>query len=135
MSWGHNLNPFKPNRISHFYQLDQSISILRAVGWYFQFYSNFIRTFCKQIVETQIRCPILWHLVWVCTVCLCPAKKDVKLKWVNRLKFKVNPAMFEMKVYLQCMPTKGIYSNYRNFLITPCIYQTDMRVDGRVPND
>ena len=28
--------PFKPNGISH-YQLDQSISVLRVVGWYFSF--------------------------------------------------------------------------------------------------
>ena len=30
-------NPFKPNEISHYYQLDQSISALRVVGWYFSF--------------------------------------------------------------------------------------------------
>ena len=28
------LNPFKLNGISHCYQLDQSISVLRVVGWY-----------------------------------------------------------------------------------------------------
>ena len=31
----HLLNPSKPNGISHSYQLDQYISVLRAVGWYF----------------------------------------------------------------------------------------------------
>ena len=30
-------NSFKPNGISHCYQLDQSISVLRVVGWYFSF--------------------------------------------------------------------------------------------------
>ena len=30
-----NLTPFKRNGISHYYQLDQSITILRVVGWYF----------------------------------------------------------------------------------------------------
>ena len=30
-------NPFKPNRISHFDQSDQSIFILRDVRWYFIF--------------------------------------------------------------------------------------------------
>ena len=30
-------NPFKPNEISHSYQFDQSISVLRAVWWYFSF--------------------------------------------------------------------------------------------------
>ena len=28
-------NPFKPNEVSYLYQLDQSILILRDVGWYF----------------------------------------------------------------------------------------------------
>ena len=41
-------NPFKRNGISHFYQMDQSIFVLRVVGWSFSFYSNFNRTFCKQ---------------------------------------------------------------------------------------
>ena len=36
-----DLNPFKPNGISHCYQLDQSISILRVVGWYFTFLFKF----------------------------------------------------------------------------------------------
>ena len=35
-------NPFKPNGISLSYQLDQSISMLRVVGWYFSFLFNFL---------------------------------------------------------------------------------------------
>ena len=50
-----HFNPFKPNGISHSYQLDQSISVLRVVGGIFQLYSNFSRTFCKQKVETLLR--------------------------------------------------------------------------------
>ena len=34
------INPFKPNGISHRYQLDQSISVLRVVGCYFSFLSK-----------------------------------------------------------------------------------------------
>ena len=30
-----HINPFKPNEMSRFYQLDQFISILSGVGWYF----------------------------------------------------------------------------------------------------
>ena len=30
-----HLNPFKPNGISHCYQLDLSIFVLRVFGWYF----------------------------------------------------------------------------------------------------
>ena len=32
-----HLNSFNANGISHSYQLGQSISILRVVGWYFSF--------------------------------------------------------------------------------------------------
>ena len=41
------LNPFKPNGVSRPYPLDQSISVLRVVGWYFSFYSQFNRILCK----------------------------------------------------------------------------------------
>ena len=34
-------NPFMPNGISHHYQLEQSISVLRDVGWYFSFLFKF----------------------------------------------------------------------------------------------
>ena len=34
-------NPFMPNVISLSYQLDQSISVLRVVGWYFSLLFNF----------------------------------------------------------------------------------------------
>ena len=40
----------------------------------FHFYSNLDRTVCKQTVETLIRRRIVWRLIWVCTVCLCPTK-------------------------------------------------------------
>ena len=39
-----------------YYQLDKSISVLRVVGCYFfHFYSNFNRAFCKHTVENLIR--------------------------------------------------------------------------------
>ena len=37
------MNPFKPNGISHRYQTEQSISILRDVGWYFSILFNFLK--------------------------------------------------------------------------------------------
>ena len=37
--------------MSHSYQLDQSISNLRVVGWYYHSHSNSNRRFCKQTVE------------------------------------------------------------------------------------
>ena len=67
-------NPFKPNEISYSYQMDQTMSVLTVVGWYFfNFIQNFERKFCqKQTVETLIRCSVLLRLIWVCTVCTCP---------------------------------------------------------------
>ena len=35
-------NPFMPNGISHRYQLEQSISVLRDARWYFSFFQVFI---------------------------------------------------------------------------------------------
>ena len=71
-------NPFKPNRISHCSQLDQSISVLRVVGWYFSFFfSNFKRNFCKQTSENLIRRRILRRLIWFCTVCWCSTKRTL----------------------------------------------------------
>ena len=55
------INPFKQNEISHSYQLDQSISVLRDVELYF--YSNSNRIFCKQTAETLIICHILRRLI------------------------------------------------------------------------
>ena len=51
----------------------------------FLFYSHFNRTFCKQIVETMIGCHVLWHLIWVCTVCLCPTKRMLGLYGLNKI--------------------------------------------------
>ena len=59
------INPFKPNGISHYYQLDQFISALRVVRWYFSFLFNLNS--------------ILQRLIWVCTLCLCPTKRMLGL--------------------------------------------------------
>ena len=72
-----NLNPFKPNGVSHCYQLEQSIFVSIDVGWYFSVYSNFNRTFCKQTEETLIRRRVLRRLVGICIVCLRPTKRTL----------------------------------------------------------
>ena len=74
-----NVNPFMPNGIPLSYKLDQSITVLRLLGGIFHFYSNFVRTFWKQTVETLVRRRVLRRLIWVCTVCLCPTKKTLGL--------------------------------------------------------
>ena len=74
------VNLFKPIVISHRYQLEQSISVLRDFGWFFlHLYSNFNRTFCKNIVEALIRRRVMRRLILVCTVCQCPTKKTLGL--------------------------------------------------------
>ena len=74
-----HFNPFILNVFSHPYQLDKSVSVLRVVGWYFSFYSNFKGNFCKQTVKILIRRHILQCLIWFCTVCRCPTKRTLGL--------------------------------------------------------
>ena len=73
------VNPFQLNEISLYYELDQSLSVLRMLGGIFHLYSNFDRNFCKQPVETLIRRRVLLRLIWGCTVCLRHIKKDTRL--------------------------------------------------------
>ena len=54
-----------------------NFSVLRDAGWYFAFYTNFNRIFCKHTVETLIRHRILRHLLCVCAVCLRPTKRTL----------------------------------------------------------
>ena len=39
--WHHLLNPFKSNKTSHFYQMDQSIFVFRVGGYCFLFLFKF----------------------------------------------------------------------------------------------
>ena len=77
------INPFKPNGISYHYQMEQSTSILRGVGWYFSFLFKFWYNICEQTVETLIRCCTLQHLIWISTVCPCPSKRTLGLYGLN----------------------------------------------------
>ena len=52
--------------------------ILGLLGGICHFYSNFKRNLCKQTVENQIRRRILRRLIWFCTACRCPTKKDAR---------------------------------------------------------
>ena len=71
-----NANPFKLNGISHSYQMDQSIFILRLLGCTFIFYLNFHRSCTQQTVEILIRRRVLWRLG------LHDHKKDARRIWV-----------------------------------------------------
>ena len=65
------LNLFMVNAISHRYQLEHSISLLRNVGGIFHFYLNFNRIFYQETVEKMRR------LIRVSTVCICPTKRTL----------------------------------------------------------
>ena len=45
-----DINPFKPNEISHLFQLEHSISNFRGVVWYFIFFFQILIEYsvCKQ---------------------------------------------------------------------------------------
>ena len=63
--------PFKPNGILPFLSIGPvHFSFQGLLGG--NFYSNFNGIFFGQIVEAQIGCCILWHLIWVCTAVPCP---------------------------------------------------------------
>ena len=70
---------------SHPYQLDESISNFRVVGWYFSFLFNF----CLQTVENLIRRCALRRLIRFCTVCQCPTKKTLGLYGLRGYYYKV----------------------------------------------
>ena len=72
-------NPFKLNGISHCYQLDQSFSNFRGVGWYFSYFPNFSCIFCKQTVKILTRHNIVRCLIWICNICPCPIKRKLGL--------------------------------------------------------
>ena len=57
--------------------------ILGVLGGILYCYSNSKRTFCKQTVETLIRCRVLRRLVWVSIVCPCPTKRTLGLNGLS----------------------------------------------------
>ena len=82
LMWVLDINPFMPNVSSHPYQSHEPFSNFRIVGWYFFLFKS-KKNFCKQPMENLIRRRILRRLIWFCTVCLRPTKKDAKLICVN----------------------------------------------------
>ena len=72
------INPFKPNGLSRFYQMDQSISVLIGI---FHLYSNFKansgdpdQTPRSMTSDLGLQCSPMSH------------KKDARLIWVNPFK-------------------------------------------------
>ena len=57
------------------------------LGGVFILFKNFNRKNFKQTAETQVRPPLLNHLIWVCTVCICPTKRTLGLYvFINALR-------------------------------------------------
>ena len=79
-------NPYKPNEFSISSNWMSSFTTLGILGGIFHFHSKFDRILCKQTLETLIRHRILWRLIWVCTVCLCPTKRTLGLYGLNTQK-------------------------------------------------
>ena len=67
-------NPVYIGELYHCYMLGKSIFSFSGFRVYFvaYFYSIFDGKFCQQKMQTLIRGHILWHLIWVCTICLLP---------------------------------------------------------------
>ena len=70
------IDPLKPNWISHYNNFEQLILMLGVLGGIFLFFPNFKRRLCKQTVK--LLC-IMWCLIWICIVCLCPIKRTLDL--------------------------------------------------------
>ena len=71
-----------------------------GVGVLFHFYFISNRYSCKQTVKTLIRCRVLLHLVWVCTVCLCPKNETLGLNGLIPLKEDLNGSQLLNLLYV-----------------------------------
>ena len=69
-----------------------SFTNLRVSGVLFHFYSISNRNSCKQTVDTLLRRCVLWHLIWVCSVCQGPQKGMLGLYGL-RNSYKVEEAL------------------------------------------
>ena len=99
-------NPFKPNGISLYYQLDQSISVLRVVRCFFSLFFQFSieHSDGKQTEENLIRGRILRRQIWYCTTCLCPIKKRLGLyilRYATDIRF-ARRTIYKLYVLLFC---------------------------------
>ena len=65
------------------WELDKSISHFKG-AWCIYYYFVSYRNTCMQTVKILIICRILRHLIWACTVCLCPFLQDTMHKWAKQ---------------------------------------------------
>ena len=116
--------------------------ILRVSCQHFQFYSILHRNTCKQTVLTMIRCCKMWHLNWVCTVCICPQNWCLVLKgfrvllafpaapegWVNLTSYQVGEYSIINPTFISIWGTSYYWSAeiFSVFHWTPSIGKSDM---------
>ena len=81
----------------------------------FSFLFKIKQNYCKQIVETLIRHCVVRHLIWACTVCLCPTKRRLGL---YGLKISENP--FRNGVIKFCLVCLSVYHAWLTVTETEC---------------
>ena len=74
---------------------------------FFIFIQNFNRTFCKQAVKTLIRRHVVWRLIWVFTVCLCPTKRTLGLYGLTIILLRKGDLVTLVNIYCGCL--MGLY--------------------------
>ena len=67
-----------------------------------------------QTVETLIKCHILQHLIWVCTVCQLPFLRVSRLQWDKETKTLVNANKKTARIILF---VSGFYESSKTFLV------------------
>ena len=81
------LSPFKPNGNSHFYQLVQSISNFRVVGWYFSFLFKFQKNLLLANSGEPDQTPQFAASDLVLHCLPMSHKKDARIIWYKHLYF------------------------------------------------
>ena len=97
-----NVNPFMPNVFSHPYQLEESISNFRVVGWYFSFLFIFSRNFCKQTVDNLIRRCVFAASDLVINCLPISHKMNARFIWVKFLQKHLLPYIYGNELKLGC---------------------------------
>ena len=84
-AWDMNLTYLSRINLPTLISRTSPFPILGVLGVIFHIYSNSNRTFCEQTVGTLIGRRVLQHLIWDCTVCLCPTKRTLDLYGLKSL--------------------------------------------------
>ena len=97
-------------KLTTFIKWTSLLSSSGLLGVFFNSYSNFDRTSCKQTVGNLIRHCSLWRLILACIICLCPTKRTQVWYGLNTFVVYV--------IYISCIvsSSKWIMIGYRAIL-------------------